>query len=613
MEHKFKINLGGMIDLLSNHLYNSPNVYIRELLQNGVDAITARKEYEPDHEGLISIHVGMDEESLPGKGRRAKIVFQDNGIGLSEEETHKFLSTIGESSKKSDELESKRSDYIGQFGIGLLSCFVVSDEIVVITKSAKTADADVVEWRGRHDGTYSIRVRKDETVSAGTTVYLLSKEHFEEWFEEERVIELTQHFGALLPFPVVVGSGDDEKVINITPPWKTKYESRTEEWDAYMAFGKDMFGQEFFSCIPLRSDIGEVEGIAYILSYSPNPTATRKHRVYLKNMLLSETSENLLPKWAFFVTCVINTKTLRPTASRDSFYEDDTLADTRDALGKALIDYLVKLKEKDPARLETLINLHYRAIKALCVYDDNFCRIFADWLPFESSMGRMSLGDFREENEVIRYVPSVDAFRQIAQVAASQSIGIINAGYSYDVDIIEKLPRIFGVKIERVDSTDLSDSFEKLSAEESVQAERFLAIANLALSEFQCKADIQKFEPADLPALFLAGEDVKFMRSLQKSREVSDDHWSSILDNIAGSSKSDGVAQLCFNYKNPLARKLAGMNNKEVLKLAVHMLYVQSLLMGHHPLSSKEMTLLNTGLIDLIELAIGDDSENWLN
>lgn len=606
-EHKFQINLGGMIDLLSNHLYNSPNVFVRELLQNGVDAITARRELDSEHEGRIEIHLGVSEEGTP------KIIFRDNGIGLSEEETHRFLSTIGESSKRSD-IERQRSDYIGQFGIGLLSCFVVSDEIVVITKSAKTSNSPVIEWKGRHDGTYSIQTKLDEKVEPGTTVYLLCKPHSEEWFEEARVLELARHFGALLPFPVVVGTDEGEKSINILPPWKKEYPSRSAEWDSYMDFGREMFQKEFFDCIPMRSTIGEVEGIAYILSYSPNPTASKNHRVYLKNMLLSEKSENLLPKWAFFVTCVINTKALRPTASRDSFYEDDTLSETREALGGALIEYLVRLKEKDSGRLETLINLHYRAIKALCVYDDAFAKIFVDWLPFETSLGRMTLGEFRKNNhEKVRYVPSVDAFRQIAQVAASQSIGVINAGYSYDTDIIEKLPMLFpDLDIERMDSTDLSDSFEDLTPEEQAQVSLFLSVANVVLKPFDCKATIQKYEPVDLPALYLAGEDVKFMRSLEKSKEISNDHWSSILDNIAGNTKGESLAQLCFNFRNPLARKLALIEDREVLKLAVHMLYVQSLLMGHHPLSSKEMTLLNVGLIDLIELAIGED-EGWVN
>ena len=59
MEHKFQINLGGIIDLLSNHLYSSPSVYVRELLQNGVDAISARRRLEPEHEGSIAIDADL--------------------------------------------------------------------------------------------------------------------------------------------------------------------------------------------------------------------------------------------------------------------------------------------------------------------------------------------------------------------------------------------------------------------------------------------------------------------------------------------------------------------------------------------------------------------------
>ncbi|HEV7905468.1 MAG TPA: hypothetical protein VGO96_16625, partial [Pyrinomonadaceae bacterium] len=57
MDYKFQINLGGIIDLLSNHIYSSPQIYVRELLQNGVDAILARRYVEPRHEGAIRIRV----------------------------------------------------------------------------------------------------------------------------------------------------------------------------------------------------------------------------------------------------------------------------------------------------------------------------------------------------------------------------------------------------------------------------------------------------------------------------------------------------------------------------------------------------------------------------
>lgn len=606
VDHKFQINLGGIIDLLSNHLYSSPSVYVRELLQNGVDAISARRQIDPDHEGRLSLEVAPTDTGRP------QLVFSDNGIGLTEDETHQFLSTIGESSKRGDVIE-RRGDFIGQFGIGLLSCFVVSDEIVMITKSAR-AGSPTVEWRGRADGTYSTVTREDDDMPAGTTVFLSCKEGCEEWFAGERVRELVERFGALLPFPVSVSTvGGPEVVNDRPPPWRMEFDSQRAERDAYMEFGSRMFDQDFFDCIPLHSEVGDVQGIAYILPYTPSPTARRAHRVYLKNMLLSEASENLLPSWAFFVTCIVNTNELRPTASRESFYEDEKLQGTREALGAALRQYLIDLKQRDPDRLHNLIALHYRAIKALAVYDDEFYAMFVDWLPFETSLGRMSLGDFRREHDVVRFVPSIDTFRQIAQVAASQGMGIINAGYSYDADLLEKLPRVFAdVEVEQVDSTGLAESFVELTLDEREEAQELVKVGDLILQPFKCRAEVKRFEPADLPALYLAGDDVSFMRSLEQSRDVADEHWASILTNLAGASRADSYAQLCFNFNNPLVRKLGRITDRDVLRLSVQMLYVQSLLMGHHPLSSKEMALLNTGLLDLIELGISGGPAGWV-
>ena len=94
MEHRFQINLRGLIDLLSNHLYSTPEVFVRELLQNGVDAIRARSYLDPRHQGEIVVEV--HERA----GKPPTLSFSDNGIGLNEEEIHKFLATIGESSKR---------------------------------------------------------------------------------------------------------------------------------------------------------------------------------------------------------------------------------------------------------------------------------------------------------------------------------------------------------------------------------------------------------------------------------------------------------------------------------------------------------------------------------
>src|SRR5262249_37233762 len=183
---------------------------------------------------------------------------------------------------------------------------------------------------------------------------------------------------------------------------------------ALLEYGRKTFEMDFFDAIPLRSAVGEVDGVAFVLPFSPSLATKRTHRVYLKHMLLSENAENLVPDWAFFVKCVVNANDLRPTASRESFYEDDKLASTRDALGDCLRNSRVGLARREPQRLQQFIALHHLSIKALATRDDEFFKLFIDWLPFETSLGDMTMGGYRKQNDTIRYAPRVDAFRQIA-------------------------------------------------------------------------------------------------------------------------------------------------------------------------------------------------------
>ena len=85
-ESRFQVNLAGMIDILSNHLYSDQNVYIRELLQNGTDAIRARRLWDADFDaGEIQVELLQDKAS----GSKT-LVFADNGIGLTAEEVSSF-------------------------------------------------------------------------------------------------------------------------------------------------------------------------------------------------------------------------------------------------------------------------------------------------------------------------------------------------------------------------------------------------------------------------------------------------------------------------------------------------------------------------------------------
>ena len=599
-DHHFQVDLRGVIDLLSDHLYSGPQVYIRELLQNAVDAIFARQHSEPGHQGGIKLEIVRSGNNPP------TLAVHDDGIGLTESEVHQFLATIGQSSKRES---LARDDFIGQFGIGLLSGFVVCEEIVVITRSIQ-ADAKTIEWKGRSDGTYSLR-QLDLDSEPGTQVYLRAKPGCHEFFETHFVRDTARYYGSHLPVSIQVWADDDHTLINETPPWRYEFTSTQIQNERFLAYGTAIFESDFLDAIPLSSEVGGVEGVAYILPNSSAVATKRTHRVYLKNMLLSESVDNLLPDWAFFVKCVVNATDLRPTASREGFYEDENLAAARDELGGCLRRYLFQLAQQDRQRLDRIIQLHQLPIKGLATEDDEFYKMFIDWLPFETSLGEMTLGEYRERHSVVRYVPSRDQFRQISGVAAAQQMCVINTCYTYDTELIEKLEHVFsGQRVECVDISELAQDFEDLTLDEREEIFELVKLADLVLQPFKCSADIKKFQPDTLPTLFTANDAATFLRSVDQAKEVADDLWSGVLERIATDPAASANAQLCLNYENKLVRKMAMLADRELLRRALEMLYVQALLLGHYPLKEPEMALLNDGLLGLIEYSVarGDDS-----
>ncbi|TCS93664.1 HSP90 family protein [Hazenella coriacea] len=581
----FKVNLKGMIDLLSNHLYSTPHVYIRELIQNGVDAITARKNIEPGYEGQIVLEVYSSSDQLP------TLFIEDNGIGLTEEEVHQFLSQIGQTSKRGENHE----DFIGRFGVGLLSCFIVSDEIVVITRSVKSNEA--VEWRGKPDGSYSIR-KLDSEMTPGTRIYLQSKKGFERYFEPEKVQEIASYYGGYLPYPLLFQGEEMVRLNAVQAPWDLE---PAEALD----YGRTTWSHNYLDAIPLYSALGEAKGIAYVLPHAVSVNAKKMHRVYVKQMLLSEKVEKILPDWAFFVTCVLNVNQLKPTASREEFYDDQLLDLVRNELGNGIKQYLVGLAQSNPNLLKEIIRIHYSSIKSLAIEDDELFRLFIDWLPFETTLGRMTMGEIRERSKTIYYTATLDEFRQMNKVAKAQSFCVINGGYVYDTELVIKLGQVFPqVTVERIDPISMTQSFVDLDFTEREEVYEFIRMANLVLQPLQCSCEVKKFKPYDLPAIYTTNEEALFIRSAKRASEETNELFASIIDQLTTSSFHPEYAQLCFNYENPLVQKVIQTDDLQLKKCTIEMLYVQSLLLGHHPLRKQEMKLLNSGLIELIDLGL---------
>ncbi|MCH7232932.1 HSP90 family protein, partial [Glycomyces sp. L485] len=382
--HTFQVDLRGLVDLLSHHLYSSPKVYVRELLQNAVDAVTARRAFEPDSPGDVRIVTD---------GQRLTIT--DPGVGLTVAEVHKLLATIGGSSKRDEEIEGARRDFLGQFGIGLLACFTVASVITVTSRSARETGAAAVRWSARDDGSYTVtELPPTDKPEPGTVVELYARPG-EDWLSPHKVVELAREYGSLLPVDITVSGGAEPARITDTPPlWEREWPSPTARRLALNTYCEDVLGFSPLDVIDLDVPLAGIKGAAFVLPHATSPSARPAHRVHLKRMLLTDTADNLVPEWAFFVRCVVDTDALRPTASRESLYDDEALAVARDAVGAQIRDWLARLASTDPARLEAFLAVHELGVKALARHDSDLLGAMLPWLRFETTDGASNLIDF---------------------------------------------------------------------------------------------------------------------------------------------------------------------------------------------------------------------------
>ncbi|MGI5212549.1 HSP90 family protein [Plantactinospora sp. CA-290183] len=593
MDRTFQVDLRGVVDLLSHHLYGSPRVYVRELLQNAVDAVTARRATEPGAPAVVRI----EPPELTGDGT---LRVHDTGIGLTEAQVHELLATIGRSSKR-DELGFARHEFLGQFGIGLLSCFLVADEVRVRTRHA---DQPTVLWTGYADGRYRVEVAPADAQRAepGTTVTLVPRRDADQWFAGPTVTELARLFGSLLPIRVLVG---DVETTAGPPPWSaaagTSAAARREE---LIRYAREVLGFTPFDVVPLSVPEAGLTGAAFVLPVPVNPAGRAGHRVYLKRMLLTEGAEGLLPDWAFFARCVVDASELRPTASREALYEDGLLSSTREALGDQLRGWLVRLAATDPRRLGEFLQVHHLGVKALALHDDEMLRLVERWWPMETNTGQTTLAEFRERHGLIRYAATIDEFRQLAAVAAAQDLAVVNAGYTYDAEIIERLPTMDrSVLIERLEPSDLTTRFDALDPGVELALRPFLTAAQRALDRLGCEVVLRSYAPASLPALYLVSRSAAFQEQLQSTRERADEMWAGVLDALAASGPPDRP-QLVLNHRNPLVRRVTALGDPALVGLAVEALYGQALLLGYHPIRPADAALLNSSFLGLLGRAV---------
>lgn len=615
-DYSFQVDLKGIIRLLSENLYSSSDVFLRELLQNCVDAIEARRAQEPGFmDGRIQIYCHQE------KPKQIKLVFSDNGIGLTKEEIHTFLSVIGQSSKRG---EMKRGNFIGQFGIGLLSCFLVTDEILVRSRSIHEERS--YRWLGRSDGTYQVAEESEESrlraesaetgefksMEPGTEVTLLLKEKMAAQYGEERIIDLLKEYGFLLQIPVMFsGDGGKRQINDSFIPWRQSFCSNEE----ILQFGEMMFGETFFGVVPISRE--GLKGYAFISQRQTSAAAAGQHKIFLKDMLITEEGRELIPKWAFFTRCILNADNLTPMASREGFVANHQLAKARNAIEQCIFDYFVALSQYDVEKLKFLTRIHNVAIKSLAVENEQIYKLFFPFLTFVANKGNLTGFQIVKaaKKSTVYYCTEVDDYRRARPLVGNGNRILINAGYIYDTKLLQLLKRYQrGIHVEIFDEACYGELLEDPDGVMKENLGELTGEARRVLAPLRCGAVLKQFEPPEVPALYVAGVDDFLDNAFAGG--LSEDFGSGFLEGFdfgsfgaqeeePGMGDSRFATKLYLNGRNSMLRRLAQIEDGEIRENMVRVLYVQAMLSGHYSLGEKELEILNTGLIQLMEYGLG--------
>jgi molecular chaperone HtpG len=590
----FQVDLRGVVDLLARHLYSSPNVYLRELLQNGVDAITARQGLEPEAPATIRIR--------PWVGNGLEVT--DTGIGLTPAEARELLATVGRSSKRDIDLGVGRQEFLGQFGIGLLSAFMVADEIELVSRSASDLDAPTVLWIGHDDGRYDLsELPRDPGEPVGSIVRIRPRRGMEHWLAVDTVTALASEFGSLLPVDVAVEVplGDQTAWRRVTEPdlpWLKEYPHELARRAALTDFCERSLGFTPMALIDLDVPLAGVTGVAFVLPNAVPPGSGGHHRVYLKRMLLGSRVTGLLPEWAFFVRCVVDATALSPTASREQLYSDDILLATQETLAATVRQWVIDTLDSQSNTAKQFVRTHHLAVRNLALTDETMLELAAQVLPFESTDGPRTLSELAGQANEIVYTSSLEEYRRVAAVARAQGIILVNAGYVYDGELLDKLSQRPGWKIRSLHTDDIAQVLSPIEPARELEILDSLAAAAELAEALDFKIVVRRFAPDALPAILLGDRDGDHRRGADPADAVAD-AWRAVLEGFERGEEA--TRQLVLNDANATIQQWVRLDpSSPVFAAGLQSMYVSAVLLSGEPLRVREAELMNEALSVLL-------------
>lgn len=480
--------------IIKKFLYSDHEIFLRELVSNGVDATQKLKTLASTGEfkgelGDLTIHVSVDKENQT-------ITISDRGLGLTAEEIEKYINQIAFSGAN-DFLEKYKDDanaIIGHFGLGFYSAFMVAKQVDIVTKSYKE-EAPAVKWTC--DGSPEFTLEETEKADRGTDIILHVDDDCKEFLEESRIQGLLTKYCRFLPIPIAFGKKkewkdgkqvetNEDNIINDTCPIWTKKPSELKDED-YKKFYRDLYpmSDEPLFWIHLNVDYPfNLTGVLYFPKIKSNIDLQKnKIQLYCNQVYVTDSVEGIVPDFLTLLHGVIDSPDIPLNVSRSYLQSDSNVKKISTYITKKVSDRLQSIFKNDRNEFESKwddlkIFINYGMLTQEDFYEKaNKFALFKDtdkkYYTFEEYQTLIKDNQTdKDGNLIYLYSNNLDEQYTYIDAAKSKGYNVLMMDGQLDVPMINMLEQKFEKsRFTRVDS----DIIDRLIVKEEKHGEELTA------------------------------------------------------------------------------------------------------------------------------------------
>ena len=626
-EGQISVNSKNMFPIIKKWLYSDKDIFLREIVSNGCDAIKKLESLQGIGEAQLEdgyqpkVIVTIDSE-------KKQLIVSDNGIGMTEDEVERYITQIAFSGaeeflEKYKEKSEESAGIIGHFGLGFYSAFMVSDTVEIETLSYKEG-AKPVHWVSAGEDSYEI---EDGTrTEHGTTIIMNITEEEQEFLQESRIREILHKYCQFMPYEIYLNPHDEERPVydkdgnieknedgtekkrivkplpinDIHPLWLKAPKDCTDE--DYKAFYQKVFMDfnEPLFWIHLNVDYPfNLKGILYFpKQLNRMEVMPGQVKLYSNQVFVADNIKEIIPEFLLLLKGVIDCPDMPLNVSRSFLQNDGEVQKIAQHITKKVSDKLHQIFKNDRPSYEKYWNDISAFIKFGCLKDEKFYDRMKDILLFKTIDGEYkTLEEYpKAEGNKIYYVTDENLQAQYISMFKENELTAAVLTHAIDPHFISLLEykNPEEMKFLRIDA-DLGEALKvsqpEVESEDAKKAQeeennKLIECVKACLPDEKQEYKVESLKATETPAVILLSE---YARRIQDMNKV-----------LGESFAPEGQVTLVLNSENEIVKKIPSLT-EENRKLVCEHIYDLAL-MAHKPLSAEQMSKFIARNVKLLEL-----------